>query len=632
MMTRLLFILLLLTQGAIAAVISPGGTSSSSSATTLNGSITSTNTIPVITISARGIANGLSAISNDGAQYGPDTSGTLTCGIQEALNSIPRASSAGFGTNLVGATLQFGSGDFYYTNEIYYSNGAVSHIILDGAGFSSRLIYAGGRVETNLMLFIGRANSGGGSLHFDAHDLTFSTKTNGRHCFLTVSNAAHQNVLRCNFTGWQVTTNTDWGAGVSIPANGDDPPGGVGVVLGNGNDHACFVTDCYFANLACGLDLRTDHFYGQNIKFADIGFYGGGSIWGTLWPNTSPYSLGAAYLRPVSGLDTHIFRTHFYGCNVGVAVDSGSPKILLKEPQYEGCDYPVAAFNSATEFLFDEETANGDDGPIGRYAITHGPYALSGPSATAVVGRYVMYNNMLANSPVNGNQNAATNFTTIRASTISATGAITHARVSLNSLAGWNNSQELTNVGALQGLAISTDAATLVTNFNVWEQAKALAPTPIATNGTWVMREYVGAVQNVQLQNGNRFTSPIGVGSTGLVHIVGVPLPSSGYLSNLTVRCSTNNFSTTNYTFTLLTNNAAVNPVPTPVASLLTTTLLGVTGVAVTNGSGVSCILPTESSTVRIFGVMQILNSVANTTQPQTFSWRFEHWRQIGSP
>jgi len=41
---------------------------------------------PYVTVSAKGIANGLSDIPNDGADFGPDTPGTQTSGIQEAIN------------------------------------------------------------------------------------------------------------------------------------------------------------------------------------------------------------------------------------------------------------------------------------------------------------------------------------------------------------------------------------------------------------------------------------------------------------------------------------------------------------------------------------------------------------------
>jgi len=41
---------------------------------------------PYITVSAKGVSNGLSDLINDGADFGPDTPGTQTSGIQEAIN------------------------------------------------------------------------------------------------------------------------------------------------------------------------------------------------------------------------------------------------------------------------------------------------------------------------------------------------------------------------------------------------------------------------------------------------------------------------------------------------------------------------------------------------------------------
>ena len=43
---------------------------------------------PYLSVSAKGIANSLSLIFNDGADFGPDTPGTSTSGIQEALNFL----------------------------------------------------------------------------------------------------------------------------------------------------------------------------------------------------------------------------------------------------------------------------------------------------------------------------------------------------------------------------------------------------------------------------------------------------------------------------------------------------------------------------------------------------------------
>lgn len=42
-----------------------------------------------VTVSPKGIANGMSSVDNNGARFGPDTPGTTTSGIQEAFNSLP---------------------------------------------------------------------------------------------------------------------------------------------------------------------------------------------------------------------------------------------------------------------------------------------------------------------------------------------------------------------------------------------------------------------------------------------------------------------------------------------------------------------------------------------------------------
>jgi len=52
---------------------------------------------PYITVSAKGISNGLSDILNDGADFGPDTPGTQTNGIMEAINALPKIKNANTG-------------------------------------------------------------------------------------------------------------------------------------------------------------------------------------------------------------------------------------------------------------------------------------------------------------------------------------------------------------------------------------------------------------------------------------------------------------------------------------------------------------------------------------------------------
>ena len=71
---------------------------------------------PYVTVSAKGIANGLSTIINDGADFGVDTVGTTTSGIQEAINT--------------GNPVKLGAGNFVISNTITIP----SHTVVDGMG------------------------------------------------------------------------------------------------------------------------------------------------------------------------------------------------------------------------------------------------------------------------------------------------------------------------------------------------------------------------------------------------------------------------------------------------------------------------------------------------------------------
>lgn len=66
----------------------------------------------VTTVSAKGIANGMSAIPNDGAMYGIDTAGTVTCGIQEAIDA-GGSTFLGQGVYDCYATLQLGNKNLF---------------------------------------------------------------------------------------------------------------------------------------------------------------------------------------------------------------------------------------------------------------------------------------------------------------------------------------------------------------------------------------------------------------------------------------------------------------------------------------------------------------------------------------
>lgn len=43
---------------------------------------------PFVTVSSRGLKNGLARVPNNGADFGPDNDTTGTSGLQDAINSV----------------------------------------------------------------------------------------------------------------------------------------------------------------------------------------------------------------------------------------------------------------------------------------------------------------------------------------------------------------------------------------------------------------------------------------------------------------------------------------------------------------------------------------------------------------
>lgn len=323
------------------------------------------------------------------------------------------ASIPGWGTNVTGAVIQLKAGDYYATNAIWYTNPFPYNIKLQGAGIlNTRIIYAGLGTTTNMMTFCGFAVNGGLGLpgHVEVEDITFTSITNMQAALLVITNSSYESVIRCNFTGWEVITNNLDGPALSMTVAPTQYPGNVGLKIGQGNDHATIVKDCFFAGLACGVDVYGDHFYAENIKSALIGVRNS-LDYGTAWANTSAYSLGPLVLLH-GGLRNQIFNIHLYICNTGVMQDStGGCSIYNFE--VETANHAMAQFTPASGAPFHVFAQNGiiqDDGgsPDGRYVVTHSPYALASTSLLDV--RYQIGTKLGTSFHLNGGGNQATNF------------------------------------------------------------------------------------------------------------------------------------------------------------------------------------------------------------------------------
>ncbi len=316
------------------------------------------------TVSARGIANGLSTLANDGKDFGPDTAGTTTSGLQEAIDSFPRGS--GDSTNVYVA-VQLSGGTIFYTNNITYSNYLTHQFFLKGVGMlGTRLVYAGTNVGTPLIWLRGGGYPGasiGLPSYVNVEDMTLSSIYCRTNVVLNVTNENYVVLRNLNVSGWKIETGEDWfstvdddgGASYSYTTNGL-----VGAVLGNVNDGEVLVENCQFGFLAVGLHSLSDHLFVNRfigvMNGKNSGVLGGSPQ--TAWPSTHVYRIGSSILRR-PGLDTHLNNVHCYDDKAPSFAylnhpGSGVEQVFFKGLFLEGDSPAIAAINTnAAAFLFD---------------------------------------------------------------------------------------------------------------------------------------------------------------------------------------------------------------------------------------------------------------------------------------
>lgn len=338
-----------------------------------------------------------------------------TYGIQEALNSIP-AGGPGVGTNVTGALIQLAAGDYYLTNNLYFTNGFVTSFRMVGASaLGTRLIYAG-NTTTNVFTIIGGTANGLGHMHVELEDFTLMSITNGQMRLLVVTNDSYFSSTRVNYTGWEPTTNNNSGPGLSIVDVPTQAPGLVGAMVGSVNEHQCVFKECFFAGLTTCIDCMADHITIEDMKTAVIG-QSGAAVDSSAWPNTSPYSIGACVLfghgLATAPIDAHLVRPHFYSVNSGIAFLKTSGGVFVDEPVFETCDHPfIALVPSATTFTVSElSIAEGAT----RYALTNtGIFGLVTTNNMDV--RYALSSTFLPSiGSVNANTANITNISTLSA-------------------------------------------------------------------------------------------------------------------------------------------------------------------------------------------------------------------------
>lgn len=359
-----------------------------------------------ISISARGIANGLSTVVNDGKDYGPDTPGTTTCGIQEAYNAAVAGKTI-FGPDSVSASLQFGNGYYYFTNALVFSNRFNTALSLRGQDqVSSKLVYAGSNAGISTITIRGPHTNGSGWINgltmpmsVLIRDLGFAAINDATNILLTVTNYSHADIVNCNFTSWMVMTNQDWGSGMSIVGQDYYPVGSslVGLVIGHGGENGTVVQRCNFGGLGNGVHLFTDHIYMRDTTFSVIGETGDGSASALKWPSTSLYSLGAAIIRQ-PGLNSIYSGVYFYGVRNSLVFNNSQSSAPSGDFQHlEGCwfegagsGYEIVAYNT-NAVRFNTIAGNNTSTFNGRLTNISGVFSIV--SGTPNIRRAMFENN-----------------------------------------------------------------------------------------------------------------------------------------------------------------------------------------------------------------------------------------------
>lgn len=286
---------------------------------------------PYITVSAKGLANGLSTIFNDGADFGPDTplnndisSGqkTQTSGIQEAINYLPTAEYLGQGGNIaIGNT-----GNVRLLSSLYTMTGKISipvGSILNIQGLNTPSAPAWFGQGYNTLPSI-TTYTGGSILYFDTSVSypVFDVPQNSNGDALTQLFIENVQILVENPSSYTNSIAVDL-SGISTGGGNhfyvySTATTGTGKSTGNGN---------------IDTGVKIERTGGDTIKFTDMRISGFASIGIDITsPNTYMYDTSIAYISNHSTtggaittnsllLDSYI-NTHLFYCSVGINIVS----------------------------------------------------------------------------------------------------------------------------------------------------------------------------------------------------------------------------------------------------------------------------------------------------------------------
>jgi hypothetical protein len=241
--------------------------------------------LPYVTVSARGLSNGLSSIPNDGADFGPDTllgatapgqygpPYTQTSGIQEAINYLPQSSSNYSGSG--GGRIYLRKGLYKIYSQIVIPANYAEYLVMEGEGMgTTELRWSSGAAPQYGM--ITQTNLSGKvpmPLNLVVEDLMLSAPASMPMYLMYLT----PNIMiaeRVAFSSVEMLTQSATGAGYTFDFNYAPTvqPSLQGAYIWGTDGNGYNFEECVFQGLANGIYFyETFHVYVNRSKFAFIG-------------------------------------------------------------------------------------------------------------------------------------------------------------------------------------------------------------------------------------------------------------------------------------------------------------------------------------------------------------------------
>jgi hypothetical protein len=280
--------------------------------------------LPYITVSAKGLSNGLSSIPNDGADFGPDTllnakapnqygpPYTQTSGIQEAYNYALSKAIYGIGTGGLGYTytippIKLLSGIFNLTEPVYlgignYPSSAGYALVIYGNAENNTVInYTGGSATSAITIDPNINNIEIDNLNIN----NLSTGTLQHLLYWDSAKGAADNIF--------------------ISSN---------LVIGGNNtsSHAIHLNNVYLAQIVGLVSPMSPNLYIHGTGFNSGYFYIQGQIW-----SGGNLDIGNVYYALLSGISKFVYVTNAQTSTYSVTnikIISSNTSLIINSPVY----------------------------------------------------------------------------------------------------------------------------------------------------------------------------------------------------------------------------------------------------------------------------------------------------------